>query len=391
MMYSRVPRPDPARIDATSDPAAADEAAGGAVVLIPSYEPDSRLAGLVDSLLRAGAGLAVVVVDDGSGPDYGPIFDQAATLGAIVSRDPANRGKGAALKRGFALAEAWFPGRPVVCADSDGQHSVGSILRVVERLSAGSADMVLGMRRFTADTPPRSRFGNTVTRVLFQLSTGRRIIDTQTGLRGYPARMLPWLQQVPGERFEYELSLLLRGVAEGLQIDEVEIETIYLNGNTSSHFRTVADSIRVYRPLIGFSASSLFAFGLDTVLLLLLSAMTGNLLVAVAGARVISAAVNFTINHRLVFREGRIASLRRAAPRYFALAGVILVANYLLIRGLNSGLGVPLLAAKVITEITLFCASFLIQRLVVFRDRRVGRAANCRIAPETRAGSLHQA
>ena len=51
----------------------------------------------------------------------------------------------------------------------------------------------------------RSRVGNAVTAAFFGLVTGVRIADTQTGLRGYPHRMLDWLVDVPGDRFEYEL------------------------------------------------------------------------------------------------------------------------------------------------------------------------------------------
>ena len=75
--------------------------------------------------------------------------------------------------------------------------------------------MVLGTRSFTGNVPARSRFGNNATRRLFTLTTGERISGTQTGLRGYPASMLPWLRSVPGERYEYELNLLLEARRAG--------------------------------------------------------------------------------------------------------------------------------------------------------------------------------
>lgn len=68
------------------------------------------------------------------------------------------------------------------------------------------------------------------------LATGRRISDTQTGLRGYPASMLPWLLSVPGGRYEYELNLLLHAPGAGHRIETLDISTIYLAGNKSSHF-----------------------------------------------------------------------------------------------------------------------------------------------------------
>ena len=69
-----------------------------AVVLIPSLEPDERLSRYVAALLEKGFE-HIVVVDDGSGPDYRPIFDALAAMpGCEVARHEVNRGKGAALK-----------------------------------------------------------------------------------------------------------------------------------------------------------------------------------------------------------------------------------------------------------------------------------------------------
>lgn len=94
------------------------------VLLIPAYQPDRRLLELVRELAEVAPELDVVIVDDGSGPHYAPVFSDAATLGADVIGFTANRGKGAALKHGFAHIAAHYPGQDVVCADSDGQHTV---------------------------------------------------------------------------------------------------------------------------------------------------------------------------------------------------------------------------------------------------------------------------
>ena len=173
------------------------------------------------------------------------------------------------------------------------------------------------------------------------------LLDTQTGLRGYLSELLGWLQQVGGERFEYELNLLLQARAAGVEFVQVPIQTIYLAGNESSHFRPVADSWRVYRPLLAhglrratrglrFTASSLLGFGIDTVALLVLQPLLGSLLAAIVLARLLSAAVNFGVNRGWVFaargpddadavasREPLWPSLRR----YGLLAAGLLAAN----------------------------------------------------------------
>lgn len=345
------------------------------IVLVPAYEPNSTLVRLVAELRATGAVQGIVVVDDGSGPRFRPVLDDVARVGAVVVGFAANRGKGAALRRGFAEVARRWPGQDVVCADADGQHGVADVLRVGERVSAGEGVMVLGARAFAGDVPARSRLGNTVTRWLFHAATGLRVQDTQTGLRGYPASMIGWLLDVRGDRYEYELNVLLAAAREGRPVVEVEIETIYLDDNASSHFRPLADSARIYAPLLAFSLSSLLAFGIDTAALLVLDAVTGSLLVSVVGARGVSGAVNFVVNRRVFAGAGAGAGAgaagdsgrgRGAALRYAALAVGLLAAGYGVLWGLT-GLGLALLPAKVVTEVLLFATSFQVQRRVVFR------------------------
>ncbi len=219
------------------------------LVLIPAYEPDQHLVDIVAELRRQAPTWQVVVVDDGSGPRHSCVFTMVAAPGATVLLHDRNRGKGAALKTGFAWARSHAPGETVVCADSDGQHLVHDIVRVGSAVRPGT--MVLGGRKFTGKVPARSRFGNAVTRHVFRALSGVPVYDTQTGLRAYPHEQLAWLCSVPGERFEYEFQALLRARTACIRIVEVEIDTVYEVERSSSHFRTVRDSVRVYAPLLG--------------------------------------------------------------------------------------------------------------------------------------------
>ena len=332
------------------------------IVLIPAYEPDGALVDLVTDLAHH----TIVVVDDGSGPAYAGIFACVRALGAEVITLAVNRGKGYALKTGFAHISTRHPGRDVVCADSDGQHRPEDIDAVARHVANSGAAMVLGCRRFTGPVPARSRLGNTVTRAVFRLVTGLNVTDTQTGLRAYPARMLPWLARVGGDRFEYEQRLLLQAARERLSVAQVEIATVYLRHNASSHFRPVRDSLRILRPLAAFTLSSMLAFAVDTTVLLALVALTGNLLLSAVGARLISATVNYGVNRAYVFGTCHTSAARRgSALRYAMLAAVILVANVVLLEGLTLATG-SVVVAKLLTEMVLAAASFLIQRHVVF-------------------------
>jgi putative flippase GtrA len=224
--------------------------------------------------------------------------------------------------------------------------------------------MVLGGRRFTGDVPSRSRIGNAISRQAFRLATGIRVHDTQTGLRGYPAGMIEWLVGVKGNRFEYELNLLLQSRAAGIAIDEVEIETVYLEHNASSHFRPVIDSMRVFAPLLRFVASSLGAFVIDAVGLVVLYSLTNSLFLSVVGARLVSASINFLVNRHAVF-GGERGNLRRDILRYLTLALALLASSYVWLEVLTQW-GVPLVPAKLITDTTLYIISFHVQRRFVF-------------------------
>lgn len=175
---------------------------------------------------------------------------------------------------------------------------------------------------------------------LFRLATGERIHDTQTGLRGYPAAMLPWLLSVRGERYEYELNLLLEAKAAGFGIHSVDIATIYRDHNSGSHFRPLADSVRIYAPLLKFFLSSFAGFLVDTAAFLALSAVTDSVLAAVVGARASSSTGYYILNRRLVFEHGKDTPPAATAGRYVALAVSLLAANYALLSALT-GAGVP--------------------------------------------------
>lgn len=220
------------------------------IVLVPVYQPGEQLHTLLSDLRAAAPGLGVVVVDDGSSPAL------RRPEGVTLLRHATNRGKGAALKTGFRYAAEHHPGEVVVCADADGQHSVADILSVADH-AGRTGRTVLGVRRFAAGVPLRSKVGNTVTQVLFRAATGRPVRDTQTGLRAYPADLLGWLLSVPGERFEYEMNVLLAAARAGHPMDEIVITTTYLDDNASSHFGALSDSARIYWPLLRHAATSL--------------------------------------------------------------------------------------------------------------------------------------
>ncbi len=120
------------------------------IVLIPAYKPDNSLIRLTHQLSAHSESIQVLVIDDGSGSEYAPIFTELTLTGATVITHPVNLGKGAAIRTGLNWARIYQPRQVVVTADADGQHLVRDILRVgahtATHADSGKHSLVLGVR-----------------------------------------------------------------------------------------------------------------------------------------------------------------------------------------------------------------------------------------------------
>ena len=341
------------------------------VALIPSYEPDEALLSITNALLERD--FNVVVVNDGSGESYNAIFSQLDKSVHFLSYE-VNQGKGHALKHGLSYIKENFDNNDIIITmDSDGQHKVDDAIRVIEECEK-EGGLVLGSRHFDKKTPFKSRFGNWMARTTFLISTHHKLYDTQTGLRAFHYDLIDNLLNSNGERYEYEMNVLLDFIRDEIPIHEVEIETIYIDGNTGTHFSPFKDTMKIFKEVLKFSASSLVGFlvdyGLYTLLIFVLADVNWDHKVLICDilARVVSASVNFTINYHLVFKKKE--TLWKAMLKYAGLAIFILGCNVLLLWLLHEQLGMNEFLAKIIVEITLFITSWLVQRLFVFRKRK---------------------
>lgn len=235
------------------------------VVLIPAYKPDEVLVTLVRELRENG--VEVLVVDDGSNLRCAPIFE-ATERYARVLHLPENSGKGAALKFGMAHLLEEFPDcTHFITADADGQHRVSDILRVRDELASG-AQFVLTVRDFKDNVPFRSRIGNNLSRFIYTMLTGHYFRDNQSGLRGFSVSQLDWLGKVQGEKYDYEMNMLYYADKQSIPITTLLIDAVYIDGNRSSHFDPLRDTLRIYRRLFASAAASFGGFALMELVLL---------------------------------------------------------------------------------------------------------------------------
>jgi putative flippase GtrA len=338
------------------------------IILIPAYRPGESLISLVDGL-AADPACRILIVDDGSGPAFDPIFTRAESHRNVhLLRHCTNLGKGAALKTGLNYALVRFPTIcGVVTADADGQHHPDDIRAVADRLRANPACLVLGARQFDAAVPRRSQIGNGLTRVLMRLLVGQKLADTQTGLRGIPAALIPHLLRLPSSGYEFELDMLIACKHQSCAIVEVPIRTIYLDGNRSSHFRPVADSMRIYFLLFRFSLLSLLTAALDNLVFAAAFAFTGRIGRSQLAGRAVAMLFNYFGAHRAVFHSKQ----RHATvlPKYVLVVIANGLLSYALIQLLHYRFGVSTMPAKLAAEGLLFLLNFAIQRDFVFTRR----------------------
>lgn len=349
-------------------------------IIIPVIDPGERLITLVDALAADDLD-RIVVVDDGSSDTHDALFAALSERDVAVLHHSRNRGKGAAIKTGLAYAETAFPeASGFITVDGDGQHLPEDVRRICAAAEEAPDAIVLGTRDFSSDNvPARSRIGNRFSAAFFKIDTGVACTDTQTGLRFIPAWLVPLALSCPGERYDYEMNFLTKAAKSGVPIVPVPVQTVYLDGNSESHFRPVRDSLLVFCQLLRFAASSLICsvadlgiFALIVALAALpaspLAALSTSLLVAIAtaAARACSGVMNFALNRSFSFkaRNKRIAD---QAVRYAILFFSQMIASMLAVAGLGN-LDMPLVAAKIMVDVGLFFVSYFAQRNWVFKE-----------------------
>jgi putative flippase GtrA len=337
-------------------------------VLIPAYRPEDLLVELVRTIAQSHAG-PIIVVDDGSGPEFADRFCEIERIAGVhLVRNAVNLGKGAALKAGINHFLCAFPNLVgLVTADADGQHAAEDILRVGDQLAAHPGSVILGIRQFDSRVPLRSRLGNSISRALVRLLIGQRLSDTQTGLRGIPRSLLPHLLRISVSGYDFELEMLITAKHLAYPMREESVRTIYLDGNRASHFNPILDSTRIYFILLRFSTLSLLTALVDNIVFFTAFHFTGGIAQSQIVARLASIVFNYSFARRLVFLSKQ--NHRVVLPKYLLLVLCSGLLSYSLIRLLTSAFGMHVMPAKLLAEGLIFIANFTIQRDFVFTRR----------------------
>ncbi|MGO5359263.1 glycosyltransferase [Anaerofustis sp. LCP19S3_F7] len=332
------------------------------VILIPAYKPDKKLIGVVKELIEHDE--KILIINDGSGKEFEDIFKQVEDLGCTVLVHEENKGKGRALKTGFEYCIKH--NLSAVTADADGQHLPKDILNIEKILDENPDKLILGVRHFDKTTPLRSLFGNTVTRKIFKfLNNGDEIVDTQTGLRGFSVEMLKKIIDIEGERYEFEMNILLELKNRHIEVIQEPISVVYINDNESSHYDTLRDSFRVYKRIIKYILSSTSSGILDYLSFCLFTFIGIPTITATYIARLISSLFNYTLNRKFVFKnDGHVG---KTMFKYYVLVFIVAGLSGILTKGVNMYLGINVYFAKIIVDMCLYVVSYNGQKHFVFK------------------------
>ncbi len=301
-------------------------------ILIPSLNPGEKLVNLVDELLKCGW-RNIIIVNDGSEERYNQYFSNLEGK-AIILKHAINLGKGRALKTGFNEYLKTFPNlRGIITVDSDGQHKVKDVEKVARKLLETENAMVLGI----------------------------------------PTRYIEKLMNIPGERYEYEMNMLMYAKNYDIEIIEETIETVYIEENKSSNFNPLTDSFRIYLIFLKYLLSSAISFIIDIGLykilfnLLINSIANYAVMIATIGSRIVSSLVNYKINRDTVFKS----SSRNSVIKYYILCIIQMMISAGIVSYVFQLLGQQHeVVIKIITDIILFFINFKIQKEWVFKKKR---------------------
>ena len=349
------------------------------IILIPAYRPDGEILKRIIRQISCFDVDHIIVVDDGNGPEFEPLFDQIKNLKKTrVLHHTENRGKGSALRTGFRHILKSIPDFScVITVDADGQHLPGDVKKIIDAVLNHEESIILGVRDFKGKVPVRSYIGNKLTYLMFRGVTGRKIKDTQTGLRAVPRTILEELVGLSSRRYAYELEMLLNLVHRRIPIIEIPITTVYEDNNAMSSFRPVSDSISVYATLfrwwISFKLFQILRYSLSSIF----STITDF------GAYILLIHFSFGIGLASIFARGLSVMIHFSANKYFTFSGknvpdVKEIGKYLLVVGLNLSLSIGFIhllvrylpvgevTAKVMAQLFLFLFTYALLNGFVF-------------------------
>jgi len=213
--------------------------------VVPTYDNPRTVRGVVE-MVRSN-GLEVVLVDDGSGPEGRRVCEEIGAAGlARVAHLPRDRGKGAAVQAGFAVARE-LDATHALQVDADGQHDLSRIAAFAAASRDNPEALVLGYPEYDESAPRVRKSARRITDFWVNVEVGKgRIRDAMIGFRVYPLAALARLPRQLGAGMEFDIEVAVRLVLAGTPTLNLPVAVRYLAAEEGgvSHFRPVVDNLR---------------------------------------------------------------------------------------------------------------------------------------------------
>ena len=351
------------------------------IIIIPAYKPSNELMILLNELKKQYKN--IVVVNDGSGSEYNIIFDRIESDKDIdLVTHIINKGKGKSIKDAIEYAFKKYKEKIVaneiigfLTCDADGQHTINDINKCASCLKTANDNiLVLGTRTFDKTTPLRSKFGNEVTCKVLNALHRINLKDTQTGLRCFTTSFAKDIINLHGDRYEYEINMLIFAKQNNYNFKQIDIATIYIDNNSESHFNPIVDSIKIYaivlREFITYSVVAILSFLCDNIFFFILFNIfienRMRIIYSTIIARIFSSMVNFYLNDRIVFKNK--CQLERKLLKYYLLVFINMLLSATLVNWIYTIMNKHVFLIKIIIDTLIFVINYCINKYIVFKN-----------------------
>ena len=197
---------------------------------LPAYNEEKNIAKIIVELKKIAD--QIIVCDDGSTDLTSRI---AESLGVTVIKHPKNVGYGGAIRSIFLKARE-INAECLVTIDADGQHRVKDVNKVINQISNGESDIVIGSRfldESRKEVPNYRKVGIKVITKLTNATIKKQLTDSQSGFRAYSKKVLNELN-LSELGMGISTEILIKASSKNFRISEVPIKILY-NGETSTH------------------------------------------------------------------------------------------------------------------------------------------------------------
>lgn len=349
-------------------------------VILPVQNPEYDLTGYIRDLVSNGV-KKIIVVDDGSSDAYDPVFREVKQIPECDLMTLEDKtGVAWALKDAmdYYMDKGYdkiYNG--VAYVEPQGTYSFSDIDRVSEAMEENPDSLILGERQFDDGVEKNKKIGNRITIMILSFLYGVKTKDPQTGLRGFPNKIIPKVMNIEGVDYQYMINMEIEAQKHRMPIVSVKNETVSTDSQVFTKPYPKKNAGFIYKNLmvhfIKYIVSALVSFALDVTLFQIFVGILephydAYILMSTIFARAISSVWTFTFNRKVVFHSND--NLAISLLKFYGLVAIQMLASGGLVTIIFRALKViPEAVIKVIVDFTIFLISYKVEKTFIFRQK----------------------